>query len=79
MRAGLFGVNIEEERHLNQNLIPAKESDYLEGGRDEVIGDLSKLSEPKTAMIFAGQAKILGVKVGDKITLRTETCVRIIP
>ncbi len=67
------GIDIGEEARLKDVVQLAKESDYREGGRDEVIGDLERLSEPETALIFAGQAKRLGVTVGDTITLTAPT------
>ena len=52
----------------------APTSTYLDNGRrDEFIGDLKKLGEPKTCALFAAQAKRLGVRVGDQVTIRTET------
>ena len=41
--------------------------------RAEVLGDAKRLSEPHTIMLFANQAKQLGVGVGDVVTIQTET------
>jgi putative ABC transport system permease protein len=73
MFAGLFGVEIKNETFLRKNLSGAPESTYVEGGRPEVIGDLNRLSEPNTIVLFAAQAKRLQVRVGDRLTIRTET------
>jgi putative ABC transport system permease protein len=51
----------------------ARESEYQEGGRDEVLGDVRRLGEPGTMLIFVSQAKKLGVTVGDQVTIKTET------
>ncbi len=71
--AGLTGVNIEEEDALVESLQLAKQSDYKEGGSDDVRGDLRGLAENNTALLFVEQAKRLEVDVGDNITIRTET------
>lgn len=69
----LTGVDITQERRLRAVLPLAKESSYLEGGRDEVIGSLEGLEQPDSVMLFANQADRLGVKVGDVITVSAET------
>lgn len=73
VQAGLTGILPEQEDRFFKTLQLAKESDYVEGGRDEIIGDPRQLSEPHTVVFFANQAKRLGVKVGDVITYKTET------
>lgn len=67
------GVDIAQEDRLREVIQLAKESDYKEGGRDEVLGELARLAEPETALIFAGQAERLGVTVGDYITITAAT------
>ena len=67
------GIDIKDETRLPKVIQLAKESDYLEGGKDQVLGDLNRLSEPHTALIFAGQAKRLGVTVGDYLTITAPT------
>lgn len=69
----LVGVTISEEPRLLEVLELAPESDYVEGGRDEVMGDVERLGEDDTVVIFSTQAKNLEVKVGDSLTLRTQT------
>jgi len=73
MYAGLNGVDIKQEDRLVEVVHLAQEKEYREGGSAEVKGDVGRLSEPNTAMIFVAHAKRLGVGVGDVITLRTET------
>lgn len=70
---GISGITLSEEKGLVDVIQLAKESEYWEGGRDEVVGDVQALGEPGTAMIFAGQARRLGVRVGDALTITTET------
>jgi putative ABC transport system permease protein len=67
------GVDIRSESRLREALVPARERDYKEGGRDEVVGDLSRLDEPHTIVLFAGQAKRLDVVVGDDLTVTAPT------
>ncbi|MBM4395170.1 MAG: ABC transporter permease [Deltaproteobacteria bacterium] len=67
------GVDYASEARLKEALVLAKESDYKKGGRDVVVGDLSKLAEPHTAVLFAGQAKRLDVEVGDDLTITAPT------
>ncbi|MBK8011950.1 MAG: ABC transporter permease [Deltaproteobacteria bacterium] len=73
MNVGLTGIDIDEESRFLTSIQLAKESDYLADGRDEILGDVSKLKEPGFVMIFSAQAKRLGVVVGDPLTLTTET------
>lgn len=73
VQSALSGIIPAEEGRFFEKLQLAKESDYVEGGRDEIIGDPRQLSEPHTVVFFANQAKRLGVKVGDVITYKTET------
>lgn len=75
--AALYGVSIEQEQRLLATLRPAKLGSYVEelDGLDPEAreGDPRDLSQPETAMLFATQAKRLGVRVGDALTIRTET------
>lgn len=72
-QTGLTGLDLAEEERFFANLRLAFESEYVDGGRDEVVGDVTKLGEPHTALLFASQAKKLGVRVGDVVTIQTET------
>ncbi|MEE2788040.1 MAG: FtsX-like permease family protein [Myxococcota bacterium] len=72
--AGLIGIDAVREKYLFDVLKIAPTSAYMEtGGTDELVGDVRKLAEPKTCALFAAQAKRLGIRVGDQVTIRTET------
>ena len=73
LQVGFTGVVVADEPTLFDTLSLAKESEYVEGGRDEVIGDARDLAQPGTMVVFASQAKKLGVRVGDTVTIKTET------
>ncbi|MBN1335482.1 MAG: FtsX-like permease family protein [Deltaproteobacteria bacterium] len=73
LQVGFSGVVAEDEPALFDTLSLAWESEYLAGGRDEVIGDPRELAEPGTMVLFAAQARRLGVRVGDTVTIKTET------
>ncbi len=73
MFAGLYGIDVAEETALFESLQVASESDYQDDGRADVRGDPRRLSEPNSVVLFAAQARRLGVTLGDRITLRTET------
>jgi putative ABC transport system permease protein len=72
LQVGLTGINPAQEEALFEAIQLAPRSAYVEGGGDEVDGDLSRLKQPKTALLFATQAKQLGVQVGDPLTIRGE-------
>ncbi len=80
----LAGVQIDQEPALIQALIRAPRADYwptedaqrapLTIDQPELVeGDMTRLGEPDTAVLFAAQARRLRVKVGDPLTLRTRT------
>ena len=71
-QVALNGIDIAEEKDFARQLRLAPQSDYKEGGEARVVGDIQKLSEPNTVLLFAAQAKRLGVGVGDVVTLTTE-------
>ena len=73
VQSGLSGLVLADEGRLIETLQLAPESEYKEGGRDEVFGDLRGLAEPHTIVLFADQARRLGVVVGDSLTIKTET------
>ncbi len=73
IQSGLSGVDIEREARFIERIQLAPQSDYRDDGSDRVVGDIHRLAEPNTAMIFAAQAKRLGVDVGDMLTLSTQT------
>ena len=69
----ILGVDIEEEERLVDVLQLAPQSDYKEGGSQQILGDASRLADPNTVVLFATQAERLEVDVGDKLTLRSQT------
>ena len=73
IQSGLTGVAIDEEQDLVSILQLAKESEFKPGGGETVSGDVRNLAKPHSIVLFAGQAKRLGVGVGDALTIRTET------
>lgn len=73
LMSGLAGIDVREESRLIANLQLAEQREYKEDGTDQVLGDPQKMVDPNTAMLFAAQAKRLGVQVGDSITLSATT------
>jgi len=73
LQAGLTGIDLEDEVEFTSRIRLAPQSEYVDGGSDEVVGRLDRLSEPGTALIFAGQARRLQVGVGDRLTVVAET------
>ena len=70
----LMGIDITEETDFTEVVQLAAQSEYVEGGDPEVVeGDVGRLTEPKTALLFASQAERLGVGVGDPLTIRAQT------
>lgn len=72
-QAGINGIDITQERGLKEVLKLAPQKAYKEGGSDEVLGDMGRLGEPNTILIFVDQAKRLEVDVGDEVTLSAPT------
>lgn len=73
LQAGLTGIDPAEEGRFFETIRLAEEREYVEGGRSEVVGSVKSLEKPNHAMIFVGQAKRLGVRVGDVVTVTVET------
>lgn len=73
IQVGLTGIDVGEEKTLLEQIRMAPEAEYLEGGRSEAVGDPSRLETTAGAIIFAGQARRLGVTVGDPLTVVAET------
>lgn len=67
------GILPEQEDRLRERLTLAPRSAYMEGGGDEVVGDVSRVGEPGTIFLFANQARRLKVDVGDTVILAAET------
>ena len=73
LQVGLTGVDLQQEPRLPASLTLAPESSYKINGRDEAVGDVGKLGTPGAAVLFAWQAKRLGVGVGDVLTASVQT------
>jgi len=73
VQTGLSGILPAEEGRFFATLQLAPESEYRDGGSDEVKGDPRQLEEPDTVVLFVSQAKRLEVGVGDRVTMQTET------
>ncbi len=72
INAGLSGINVEDEQRFFKSLTLAKESEYKDKGRDEAFGRFEDLAKRHSILLFAGQAKKLGLGVGDNLTIVTE-------
>lgn len=73
IQVGLTGIEVSEETRLLDTIQLAEEQTYVEGGRPRVQGSPQRLAEGPTVMLFAAQARRLGVRVGDPLTLIAET------
>lgn len=73
LQVGLAGVQMDREVAFLDVIQLAPEREYEEGGRDEILGDAAQLAEPDTVLLFADQARRLGVDVGDSVTIVSET------
>lgn len=72
--SGLSGIEPEQERALAGELTVARERDYRpDEGSEDRIGDLTRLGQPGSITLFADQARRLKVRVGDQITIVSET------
>jgi len=72
INVGVYGIVPEDEERFFKSLRLAQEKEYKPGGSSEVKGNFADLAKPNSALIFAAQAKKLGVSVGDTITIVTE-------
>jgi putative ABC transport system permease protein len=68
---GLNGLILEESAFLKEVKL-AEQSEYKKEGTNKVLGKIENFGAPNTILIFAGQAKKLGVDVGDTVTFITE-------
>ena len=73
IQVAIFGLNAADETRFLSSLPLARESEYRDAGRDDELGDPARLAEPQTALLFAAQARKLGVTVGDKLSVTVET------
>jgi putative ABC transport system permease protein len=67
------GIDLDEEKRFVEVVKLAKESEYVEGGRDQVFGDINDLRKPGNALIFASLAKKLEARVGDTVIVTIES------
>ncbi len=72
LQAGLAGINAKDETRLLHHLRPAAQQDYKKGGSSQVLGNVERIKEPRTMILFAGQARRLEVDVGDRVTITAE-------
>jgi putative ABC transport system permease protein len=72
INVGLIGINYEEETTLFSSLKLAAENEYKKGGSDQVTGNFADLAKPGQILIFAAQAKKLGVGINDSLTIVIE-------
>lgn len=73
LQTGVSGIDINEEGRLGELLMLAEEGSYVEGGSDKQFGNIMDLAQKDAVVIFAAQAKQLGVRVGDRLTLISTT------
>jgi putative ABC transport system permease protein len=73
IQSTLSGLDLPQERKLFSVLKLAEEREYKDQGRAQAFGDFKRLAEPRSVLIFASQAKRLGVDIGDKLTVTNET------
>jgi putative ABC transport system permease protein len=71
--ASLSGIDVAEEAVFLEKIQLARQRDYKEDGGDTLAGDIRDLAQPNAIVLFAAQAKRLGVDIGDEITLSAET------
>lgn len=69
----LKGIDVNQDTRFLEAIQLAEESEYVEGGRAEVLGSAEDLKKPNSILLFASQAKRLEVTVGDALTLTTQT------
>ncbi|OGQ87701.1 MAG: hypothetical protein A2289_24620 [Deltaproteobacteria bacterium RIFOXYA12_FULL_58_15] len=71
--ASLSGIDIAEEGAFLEKIQLAPERDYKKNGGDAILGRIEDLAQPNTIMLFAAQAKRLGLDIGDELTLSAES------
>jgi putative ABC transport system permease protein len=64
------GIDYDDEVGLHDTLVLARESSYVDGGSDQTFGDVSKVKEFNSVVLFSSQAQTLAVKVGDEVAFR---------
>lgn len=71
--AEVAGIDVTREPILMENLRVAPEREYVSGGGSTVRGSLQELADRGTIALFASQAKRMGVRVGDSVSMVSET------
>jgi putative ABC transport system permease protein len=73
LQTGIGGIDVSKDKRFLDVVTLAPESEYKEGGRSQIVGDVMNLAKTNNVLLFVKQAKRLGVEVGDKITVTIET------
>jgi putative ABC transport system permease protein len=73
VQIGLNGIDVDEDPRFLETIQLAQENEYREDGGTQTLGSLSDLRKKDSLLMFAAQAKRLGVRVGDEVTLVIET------
>ncbi len=73
INAGINGINFDEEQRFFASVRLAPEREYKKNGSDQTFGNFEDMRKPNTVLLFAGQAKKLEMRVGDTLTVVTET------
>lgn len=73
VQVGLSGVNLSQESRLAASLEIAPEREYLPDGGDAKPGRFEDIEKPHSVVLFANQARRLAARVGDSLTVQTET------
>jgi len=73
IQTGIGGIDISADRRFLEVVQLSPESEYLDDGRRQIVGDLDDLEKENRVLLFVKQAKRLGVQVGDQLTVTIET------
>lgn len=73
VQVGLSGIDVADEGRMLETLQLAPEREYVPDGGEATPGDLGRLGERGAMLLFSSQARRLGVRVGDTLTVQTET------
>lgn len=75
VQVGLNGITLEQELKLAPSLELAPEREYVRGAEagDSTPGRFEDIEKPGSLVLFTNQARRLGARVGDTITVQSET------
>ncbi|MEE2902280.1 MAG: FtsX-like permease family protein [Myxococcota bacterium] len=73
IQTGIGGIDIRADRRFLEVVQLSAESEYLDDGRRQIIGNIDDLAKDNRVLLFVKQAKQLGVQVGDQLTVTIET------